>query len=201
MTRWVRDPRLAKAARALILTTPLLPCGPAQADLARSTNAITGLSSWELNDHALSLELVQRYPSQTAAFFIARGFTETAARELAESGCVFQTIGKNTGPEKALNINLARWRVIVNGEERPLKLKKQWDAQWPKDAVTPAARIAFRWATFPTEQSFQPGDYNWGMTTFGLPPGAVFDLKVTWREGDQAFSNIIPKLQCAEDPA
>jgi len=173
----------------------------AHGEVVTAKNAMNGLNSWEMNEHSLRLELVQRYPSQTAAFFIARGFSEPVASDLAKTGCVFQTIGKNIGKTADVSINLADWRVVSPDHTQPVKLKKQWDAQWPKDAVTPAARIAFRWATFPTEQTFKPGDYNWGMTTFGLPPGAVFDLKVVWREGDQAFSNIIPKLQCAEDPA
>ncbi len=179
----------------------LLLSSMARAELVQSTNALTGLNSWETNEHSLQLELVQRYPSQTAAFFIARGFPEAIATELAETGCVFQTIGKNIGKNHDVSFNLAEWRVVIGDQTLPLKLKKQWHKQWAKNAVTPAARIAFRWATFPTEQTFKPGDYNWGMITFNLPPGSEFDLKVVWREGGAEYSSVIPELQCAKDPS
>lgn len=192
MTHWVKN---------LIFLPMSFTFIAANADIETSINKDTKLQSWILSDHSLSLELVQRYPSQTTAFFIARDFPEKSAADLAEAGCVFQTIGKNTasGSFPSLNIRLAEWGVITRNKESPVMLKAQWDQQWSKEGVSPPARIAFRWATFPTEQIFKPGDYNWGMTTFGLTPGTHFDLKVVWREDDKIRSALIPDMVCAED--
>lgn len=62
-----------------------------------------------------------------------------------------------------------------------------------------ASRLAFRWATFPTQQTFeQGGDYNWGMTSFGLPPGTIFDLHVFWMQGSQQKDLWIKSIQCSQ---
>ena len=63
----------------------------------------------------------------------------------------------------------------------------------------PAAKLVVRWGMFPTQQEFLPGDYNWGMTAYGLPPGAVFDLEVNWKEADMQHSGEIGGVLCAPD--
>jgi len=52
---------------------------------------------------------------------------------------------------------------------------------------------------FPTQQEYQPGDFNWGLTTYGIPPGSVFDLTVTWQEGGESRSGEIRNIVCAPD--
>ena len=161
------------------------------------------LQSWELRQGALSLKLIQRTPDQTRAFFLARGFPRETANEIA-TACVLQTIGRNLGgTEKpvSLGYDLHDWRVRYKGELRPIRLKEDWAEAWKSHPEIPeAARIAFRWATFPTRQQFEPGgDYNWGMTSFGLPPGSRFDLQLRWRENGQPQSAWIKNLQCPQD--
>ncbi len=185
---------------ALLLAGCLL-AATAGAGLSRGADPQTGLRFWKLQQQGLSLELRQRLPDQTRAFFQARGFPREIADRIA-TACVLQTIGGHReadGPAP-VHIDLTEWRVITADGARPPKLKSRWDAEWPPGRVSRAARIAFRWATFPTVQTFSAGgDYGWGMISFDLPPGSRFDLLVRWRQGGQAHEARIEDIQCPED--
>jgi len=176
--------------------------GPSFADISKTQNEETGLIGWKLKQDSMELELVQRLPDQTRAFFLARGFPAGIADDLGRS-CIFQTILRNTGVDAGtsptLTVSLKDWQVIHDGTSRPLKLKEVWDQAWSDAVVSKSARLAFRWATFPSIQTFQPGDYNWGMISFDLAPGARFDLRLVWREGNERRSAEIEDLICAHD--
>ncbi len=177
------------------------------ATILADRNSETGLKSWGFIDNGLELKFIQRLPDQTRGFFLGRGFTELQANDIATQ-CVFQTVAKNTQskPEgKPVSIDLSLWKVFANAEEGRVKLKEEWKKEWQAfdntdKKVKLSAQIAFRWATFPSQQTFEPGgDYNWGMISFGLPPGQPFDLQVKWFTGDQAHSILIENIQCPED--
>ncbi len=162
-----------------------------------------GLKSWEMQQGALSLKLIQRLPDQTRAFFLARGFPKAEADRIA-TACVLQTIGRNTSSAEqpvSLEYDLHDWRLRYNERLREIRYKEDWARDWnDRNDFPEAARIAFRWATFPTAQQFEPGgDYNWGMTSFGLPPGSRFDLNVRWRENGQPQSAWIEDITCPHD--
>lgn len=180
----------------------VLPLTAAKAEQSRSENPETGLVGWTLKRGGMQLELIQRLPDQTRAFFLARGFPVDVADTIGTS-CVFQTIVRNTAREagaKAVTVSLPDWQIRYEGHLRRVKLKEQWEREWPDDRVTPAARLAFRWATFPTEQTFEPGgDYNWGMISFDLPPGAVFDLNVRWQLAGEDYDTWMQGIVCAPD--
>ncbi len=175
---------------------------PGQAETSVSKNPETGLVSWKLLEPGIDLTLAQRTPDQTRAFFLGRGFSRKVADDIA-TACVFQTIGKNPASGEGaqpLTIRLKEWRVIHKGQQRPVKLKEQWAQEWQGSDEKPAARLAFRWATFPTEQTFEPaGDYNWGMISFDLPPGERFDVLLVWHEGEQRKQTLLTGLQCPAD--
>jgi len=78
-------------------------------------------------------------------------------------------------------------------------LKEPLLASWSDEDADPAAKLVIRWGMFPTQQEFLPGDYNWGLTAYGVPPGAVFDLVVTWQEGETRRSGEIKDIVCAPD--
>jgi hypothetical protein len=172
------------------------------AELVKKTDPKTRLSGWKLTEGGLELELIQRLPIQTLAFFQARGFSREIANDIGNS-CVFQSIGKNIytqSADESISIHLADWRVKANGQLKPVKLKEAWDNEWSATQVNSPARIAFKWATFPTQQTFEPaGDYNWGMISFDLSPGTVFDLQVVWKEGKTLKQQWITSLQCPEN--
>ncbi len=173
-------------------------CGLAFAGLDKTVDEQTGLIGWKLKQSGLELELIQRLPDQTRAFFLARGFPAEIADTLGES-CIFQTILRNTGSSAALTVSLKNWRVNQAGVSQSLKLKEVWDQSWSDDDVSKSARLAFRWATFPTEQTFQKGDYNWGMISFGLPAGAHFRLDLVWHDANKKHIAQIENLSCADD--
>ena len=160
----------------------------------------TGLRFWRWEGGGISFELVQRLPDQTRAFFQARGFDAESADDIGLA-CVFQTIFRNTGTTNtgAVEYDLAQWQVIVDTSSSGIKLKEQWDADWDARGISESSQIAFRWSFLPSRQRFEPGDYNWGMTSFGLNPGAQFDLVLHWSWGDAQQTGRITNIECAPD--
>ena len=57
---------------------------------------------------------------------------------------------------------------------------ESWEQEWARRAVSEPARIAFRWAQFPGEQQFEPGDWIMGMAALGPHPVGSFDLIYEW---------------------
>ncbi len=185
------------------LFPPLLVC----AAVSHSVDKTTQLKSWKLLQDGFELQIIQRLPDQSRGFFQARGFSAAQADDIATQ-CIMQSSVMNSGGEKEklpVSVVLKDWRVRVDGQIQPIKLKEDWAKQWAAitDAgqqVKQAARIAFRWSTFPSEQSFEPnGDYNWGMISFGLKPGTVFDLQAVWYVDGQLQSHWINGIECAQD--
>jgi len=177
------------------------------ADTKKEINPDTQLQSWTINEAGLELKFSQLLPNQTRAFYLARGFTGDIANNIAIN-CMIQTVAKNTASKKtgqSITIRLKDWLIKphhadADDKQQGIKLKEIWNDSWKENEVNNAARIAFRWATFPTEQTFDPsGDYNWGMTSFGLPPSSKFDLKVIWYQDGQQKSVWIQDMTCAED--
>lgn len=188
-----------------IMTGLLLYLSNSQANAANVKIGIdeqAKLPFWEINEKGISLRLVQRLPIQSRAFFLARGFNKQQVEIVAQS-CIFQTVFKNISNKSSspspLTYNLNDWQVIHKGKARKMKLRKQWDAEWVKDKVKKPQRLAFEWALYPTTQTYQPGDYNWGMSSFNLKPGEDFDLKLVWQQHGKQHSTLLKGIQCAED--
>jgi hypothetical protein len=162
------------------------------------------LSFWQWSSEGMSIRWVQRLPDQTRAFFAARQFANGDA-EYIVNHCVFQTIYKNTALADAntvIEYDMADWKVLPKKlpvNVQGLVLKKHWQREWQKRQVLPAAAIAFEWALLPTRHRLLAGDYNWGMTTFGLKPGEHFDLEIIWTVNGKRQTAIIAGMQCAQD--
>lgn len=193
---------LLKITRRASLWLLLLFSSQLLAVVETGVNTESQLKNWKLSEGALSLELIQRLPDQTRAFFLARGFSVAIANDIGTQ-CVFQAIGKNTASKiqgHSVSYDLHDWRLLVDGNDRGIKLKQKWDSEWTDSDISKAARVAFRWATFPTQQSFEAGgDYNWGMISFGLPPGSVFDLQLVWRQDNIVKTQWIKQIECPAD--
>jgi len=160
------------------------------------------LPYWQVTSAAVSVRLVQRLPDQTRGYFQARGFPVEDADRIARS-CVFQTIFRNAS-ERAVqpapvSYQLREWVVHHAGRKQGLKTREDWQVEWRARHAPAPAQVAFEWSLLPTQQRYQPGDYNWGMTVFNLAPGAVFDLELVWHEGDRKQSAVIREIQCAPD--
>lgn len=163
-----------------------------------------GARHWTMTADNLELKIVQMMPEQAHAFYLARGFKTEVARDIGAS-CMMQTVVTNKAAKtsgKAFSISLKKWQLKVQGNAKlqGIKLKETWDRHWKTDDISAAARIAFRWATFPSEQTFEPhGDYNWGMISFGLTSGSRFDLNVVWHQEGHQKSIWIRNMQCQTD--
>lgn len=159
----------------------------------------TGLESWKTTRHGVTLELAQITPDQARAFFIGRGFEPAEAEHYATT-CVFMTILRNESAPAAISYRLADWRVVTaGGRAVPLKLKEDWLQEWKKRNLPPARKIAFEWSQFPSEQTFEPGDWNQGMTTVALPRGSRFDLKFGWTLHGKKQESVMKGVICAND--
>ncbi|MCO6413265.1 MAG: hypothetical protein J5I92_11010 [Thiogranum sp.] len=144
--------------------------------------------------------MTQRLPDQTRAFFLARGFDAESA-ELVATQCVFQSMFRNTGSKGsgAVDIDLDDWVVEANDERSRLLTRGKWEAILESSGLQPAAMIAFTWSLLPTRQSYQPDDYNWGMTSYGLAPGMKFNLGFTWRHNGQLREGMLRGVECPPD--
>jgi hypothetical protein len=178
-----------------------LVAAPAGAAVSTGTDEEAQLPYWEIAERGVSIRLVQRLPDQTRGFFQARGFSEADAERIAQS-CVFQTIFKNVSPASdpsVVEYNLRDWTVHAAGTRRGMKTREDWQKDWSERQAPLAAQIAFEWALLPTRQTYQPGDYNWGMTVFNLKPDSEFDLDVVWRERGNNHAVRVKGVRCAPD--
>lgn len=185
---------LAPVAAALVSTAAL-------AELVTGTDADARLPFWEWREPGMSLRLVQRLPDQSRAFFLARGFSRDDV-ELVARSCVFQTVFKNLSTADApaaIHYDLRDWVVRAGADPRGLKTREDWAAIWAQRAAPQAARIAFEWALYPTRQTYNAGDYNWGMSVFDLAPGDAFDLVIHWRQGGEPRTATLEGMRCAPD--
>ena len=180
-----------------LLSIPLL----CTAEVQRSANEENGLEKWHFIDSDIEIELVQRLPDQTRALFMNHAFSREVIEQLALS-CMFQTIVRNTGKSGAgqmIAIDLTQWRMQNAGKTGSILLKEPLLASWSDEDADAAAKLVIRWGMFPTQQEYLPGDYNWGLTAYGIPPGSTFDLAVTWQEGTVQHSGKIKDIVCAPD--
>lgn len=159
------------------------------------------MQGWHFNKGDIEIELIQRLPDQTRALFMSHEFSREVIEELALS-CMFQTIIRNSGQSgsgQPVSIDLTRWRMQHGGRTRGIRLKEAWLDDWSDEDASPAARLVVRWGMFPTRQKYLPGDYNWGLTAYGIAPGSVFDLEVAWKEGAENRTGMIRGIVCAPD--
>ncbi len=157
----------------------------------------TGLKLWQWREAGVTLQLIQRLPDQTRAFFQGRGFSSADADTLGRA-CVFQTIFRNDG-KYPVKYDMDRWEIVYQGQRMPLRTREYWQAYWETGDAPKAAQIALRWALLPTRQTFEPGDYNWGMSSFGLDPGETFDLQLTLSIDGRVTERQIRNIVCAMD--
>jgi hypothetical protein len=186
--------------RLLCALCILLPV-PVHAEVVQGVNEENGLRKWHFLDGDIEIELIQRLPDQTRALFMNHEFSREVIEELATS-CMFQTIIRNNGTSETsrpLAIDLTQWRMQHAGKVTGIRLKESWLESWTDRQASQTAKLVVRWGMFPTQQEYLPGDYNWGLTAYGIPPGEVFDLEVFWKQDGALHSGQIDGVQCAPD--
>lgn len=181
--------------RRLTLTLLLVGFAPAWAATDIRTDAETGLMTWQTEQRGIQIRLSQISPDQARAFYEARGFS-AAATEHYVAECVFMSVVRNIG-DAAIAHRLADWRYTQPGQPpRRIRGKAEWDALWQRLGVDEAARVAFTWAQLPTEQTFEPGDWNQGMTTYRVARDRPFDVDVKWRTGGETRAARLSNVRC-----
>lgn len=161
---------------------------------------VTGLKSWLWDNDGFFLELKQRLPDQTRAYFESRGFDQ-GSTEIAATSCLFQTMMKNSssGSSVRLTADLNEWQVVSGNTKQPMLLREYWQKLWLDREQSESARIAFEWSLLPTKVQYDINDYNWGMSSYGLPPGSQFDLLFSWYRNGKKYNGRINNVICAED--
>jgi hypothetical protein len=193
---------VSPAIRAALTAIGLsLMAQPVAALVNTGTDDEARLPYWEIVEPGVSIRLVQRLPDQTRGFFQARGFS-VADSELIAQGCVFQTVFKNLSPATEpvrIEYDLREWVVHAAGAQHGMKTREHWKKIWTARRAPQAARLAFEWGLLPTRQTYGPGDYNWGMSVFGLAPGTPFELDVVWYQNGERRAVRVQGMRCAAD--
>lgn len=191
-------PAIRQATLAAVMLSQAV---PAAAVINIGTDAEAELPYWEVVEHGASIRLVQRLPDQTRGFFQARGFSVADSDHIAMN-CVFQTVFRNAAPTSSpgvIEYDLREWVVHTGGARHTMKTREDWKTEWTARQAPPPAQLAFEWVLLPTRQSYGPGDFNWGMTIFGLAPGTEFDLDVVWRQSGERRHARLKGVRCAPD--
>jgi hypothetical protein len=164
-----------------------------------STSPESGVATWETQTDHVYLRMTQITPDQAQAFMQARGLDEKSVEEFARH-CVFMTVLRNDS-KSPINFFMANWRYVPeNGVPQVMLTKHDWLARFQNRHHSRQVRLAFEWALFPVEQTFFPGDWNQGMTTFELPPGSRFDVVYRWRQGRTRHHGTLKDVQCVVPP-
>jgi len=168
---------------------------------AMAQSAPTNSAAIKWSGEGLKLELQALSLDLTRAFFLGRGFNAKSADHIAQTGCIFRAALGNSGltaSSPAVSIRLANWRTIRPDGRHPVRTREDWAKIWEARNISETAKTAFHWALFPTTQSYQSTDYNWGMISFALPPGSRFDLEVHWLQGGEKKMKLLKNLECGK---
>jgi len=161
-------------------------------------NPLPGVKTWNWSDSGISVRLTQIIPEQVRGFYMGRGFSQDDA-ELIAGDCIFQTVIRNDSPANKVEMDMKQWQVASGAKTGRPKLREDWGEIWRQRNSPAPAQLAFRWALFPTVQEFEHGDWNMGMSSYGLPPGTRFDLRFSFVAAGTTRSGEIRDIECAKD--
>ncbi len=132
------------------------------------------------------------------SFYEGRGFTSSAIEPYAQA-CGFSFGMLNEG-DKTIVTQLKSWRAMgADGEEISLRPPEEWEADWRDANIPEPARIAFRWAQFQSEITFEPGDWIMGMATLASAPKPPFRILARYRDNQEDHELQLDQLHCADD--
>ena len=167
------------------------------ADQRQRIDASTGIQTWELHTSGVTLSLTQILSDQARAFYINRGFPAAVIEDYA-TACVFMVVLRNDDAPGVVHFRSADWSVVSEKGTQPPLSTQAWLETFSGQDVPSAALIAFRWAQFPGEHSYQPGgDWNQGMLTTGLSADSVFDLVARWDVAGADYEGVVKDVRCA----
>lgn len=173
----------------------LLACAGAAADTAPAAG-----HEWRHRSSQGGVTLTANPLSAVArkAFYESRGFRAEQIEPYVKA-CGF-SFGLQNDSNQAIVTQLRDWHAVAaDGRQVGLRLPESWDAEWEQAAVPQPARIAFRWAQFQAENSFEPGDWIMGMATLAAPLGGEFRLVAHYRDTKGDHEIVLDRLACAGD--
>lgn len=169
------------------------------AEITRHSETASGLQGWKISDGKIEIQLNPLQRDQVRAFYLARGFSDEVTQQI-ESSCVFQAVMSNVSApadEISVGVDLSQWKLLTPQGMRPLTDKDNWLQKWKEMGASDASNVAFRWATFPWEQTYvQSGDYGWGMILLGKDLPDKFSVVTRWTVAGQGQSQQIDGLSC-----
>lgn len=156
----------------------------------------TGIPTWEVDTKGVHLRLTQITPEQARAFMLGRGMDQQSVEEFAHA-CVYMAVVRNESSQP-IEHNLAFWHFLPAGsrQPKPLLTKHDWLTRWQARNFSRTVELAFEWSQFPVQQTFFPGDWNQGMTTFPLPAGSRFDVVYRWKQNGKLHEGKMQNVQC-----
>lgn len=192
----LRGFKLASLLVALAVTAAAHAAPALEGITRHSTDPDTGIPTWEVDTRGVHLRLTQITPEQARAFMLGRGMDRQSVEEFAHA-CVYMTVVRNESSQP-IEHNLAHWRYLPEGSGQPKALltKHDWLARWQPRKLSRPVTLAFEWSQFPVEQTFFPGDWNQGMTTFALPAGSRFDVIFRWKQNGKLHEGKLQHVQC-----
>ena len=179
----------------VVVALMLMPMA-ASAGTEHSVNPDIGTHTWKRTSDSVTYSLTQILPDQLRAFYAGRGFPADVIESYATS-CVFMTVVRNDHEDGEITFSTSNWSLATEGTIRPLKGTRQWLSDWLAQGVMKPQLIAFEWAQFPTQQSYQPGDWNQGMLAMNLSAGESFNLNLEWMHKGKVFKGILEEVRCA----
>jgi hypothetical protein len=153
-------------------------------------------TDWQVSEAGATLGASRITPAQARAFYRARGFDPDAASHYA-AACVFQFVLRNDAGG-TLRYRLSDWHIGSGGHRQRFVPLESWERDWARLGVSEPARIAFRWAQFPAEQQFEPGDWIMGMVALVPRPAGNFDLDHEWSIDGVSYRGTLSGLRCAD---
>lgn len=182
-------------AAVLALLTPAHAATIQEGVTRHSVSQDTGISTWEVDNRGIHLRLTQISPEQARAFMLNRGLDEKSVEEFSRT-CVYMSVLRNDS-KQPIKFCLAEWRYLPEDKTEQLMLTKHdWLARWQPRKHAKPVKLAFEWSQFPVEQTFAPGDWNQGMTTFELPAGSRFDVLYRWWQNGRLYEGVLKDVQC-----
>ena len=186
----------------LLVVLYLFSAVPAQtAEITRHAETASGLQGWRISDGKIEIQLNPLLRDQVRAFYLARGFSDEVTQQI-ESSCVFQAVMRNVSvPVDAISVevDLSQWQLITPQGYAALTEKDVWLQRWEQMGALEASNVAFKWATFPWEQSYvQSGDYGWGMILLGENLPSTFSVITRWSVAGQMQSQQVDGLSCPD---
>ncbi len=191
------NPMSAKCRVLALLAFFLCFAIPLQAKQTFVVDPASGAETREIHTNGVIFSLTQLLPDQVRAFYVNRGFTLPQTEAYA-TACVFMTVLRNEKAVDAIHFILQDWSIVTKGHSKPPMKVEDWVDVLAKEGVKKPALIAFRWAQFPPEQSYEPGgDWNQGMLSTGLPAGSSFDIIARWDMAGEIYEGVLHDVHCA----